>query len=95
MGPPSSGGLLLLQMLGVLERLPESDVPPGAAQWRGAERLHRLAETMKRAFAMRALSRVCHPELTILAQQTSSSPLREMALIRLWVRQCSVTAVSV
>jgi gamma-glutamyltranspeptidase/glutathione hydrolase len=55
MGPPSSGGLLLLQMLGVLERLPESDVPPGAAQWRGAERLHRLAETMKRAFAMRAL----------------------------------------
>ena len=47
------------------------------------------------AFAMRALSRVCHPELTILAQQTSSSPLREMALIRLWVRQCSVTAVSV
>jgi gamma-glutamyltranspeptidase/glutathione hydrolase len=55
MGPPSSGGLLLLQMLGVLERLPAPAEVEAAASWRGAERLHLLAEVMKRAFAMRAL----------------------------------------
>lgn len=46
------------------------------------------------AMAKRALSRASPLKLTILAQQTSSSPLRQMALIRLWVRQWSVTAVS-
>lgn len=48
MGPPSSGGLLLVQMLGVLDRLPKTTAG-------GAERLHLLAEVMKRAFAMRAI----------------------------------------
>ena len=47
MGPPSSGGLLLVQMLGVLERL-------GGLDRSGASRGHRLAEVMKRAYAMRA-----------------------------------------
>ena len=56
MGPPSSGGLLLLQMLGVLERLPTGKPQTGAAAtWRGADALHTLAEVMKRAFAERAL----------------------------------------
>ncbi len=48
MGPPSSGGLLLVQMLKVLEGLPQH-AP------RGAEAAHQLAEVMKRAFAMRAV----------------------------------------
>jgi gamma-glutamyltranspeptidase/glutathione hydrolase len=48
MGPPSSGGLLLVQMLGVLEGLPKTP-------WNGADRLHVLAELGKRAFAMRAV----------------------------------------
>ncbi|MFO0748751.1 MAG: gamma-glutamyltransferase [Myxococcota bacterium] len=47
MGPPSSGGVLLVQMLGVLDRLPR-------APWNGADGMHQLAEVMKRAFAMRA-----------------------------------------
>jgi gamma-glutamyltranspeptidase/glutathione hydrolase len=57
MGPPSSGGLLLLQMLGVLSRLPPLPAPDPAAPatWAGEAALHRLAETMKRAFALRAL----------------------------------------
>ncbi len=58
MGPPSSGGLLIVQMLGVIERLPLCDGPacphPGEV-WNGAERLHTLAEVMKRAFAARAI----------------------------------------
>lgn len=58
MGPPSSGGLLVVQMLGVLERLPgcvgKSCPKPGEA-WAGVERLHTLAEVMKRAFALRAV----------------------------------------
>lgn len=49
MGPPSSGGLLLVQMLNVLEGL---DV--AAWGFGSAEYVHRLAELMKRAFAMRA-----------------------------------------
>lgn len=48
MGPPSSGGLLLVQMLSVLDRLPRTEAASEA-------RLHLLAEVMKRAFAMRAI----------------------------------------
>lgn len=48
MGPPSSGGLLLVQMLSVLEALPKTAA-------RSGERAHVLAEVMKRAFAMRAI----------------------------------------
>lgn len=58
MGPPSSGGLLLVQMLGVLERLPQCAAkrcPDPREQAFGAERIHQLAEVMKRAFAMRAI----------------------------------------
>ncbi|MCC6621231.1 MAG: gamma-glutamyltransferase [Deltaproteobacteria bacterium] len=51
MGPPSSGGVLLVQMLGVLERLSRDGPRPS---WLGAEWQHRLAEVMKRAFALRA-----------------------------------------
>ncbi|MBL8788794.1 MAG: gamma-glutamyltransferase [Deltaproteobacteria bacterium] len=53
MGPPSSGGLLLVQMLGVVERMDSGR--KATEGWNGADRLHRLAETMKRAFAMRAI----------------------------------------
>jgi gamma-glutamyltranspeptidase/glutathione hydrolase len=49
MGPPSSGGLLLVQMLRVLEGF---DV--AAWGFGSAEHAHRMAEIMKRAFAMRA-----------------------------------------
>jgi len=52
MGPPSSGGLLLVQMLGVLERLGRDGA---RLEWQGADWHHRLAEVMKRAFAMRAV----------------------------------------
>jgi len=58
MGPPSSGGLLIVQMLGVLERLPGCEAkrcPDPREQAFGAERIHQLAEVMKRAFAMRAI----------------------------------------
>jgi len=47
MGPPSSGGLLLVQMLAVFERL--SVLPYGSAAY-----FHRMVEITKRAFAMRA-----------------------------------------
>ncbi len=49
MGPPSSGGLLLVQMLGVLERF-----DMGAWSLNAPRRLHVLAEAMKRAYVMRA-----------------------------------------
>jgi len=49
MGPPSSGGLLLVQMLGVLEGFDLTRHGFGAA-----ETIHLLAETSKRAFALRA-----------------------------------------
>ena len=53
--PPSSGGVILLEMLGVLEALtppPAQPVPVSALL--GAEHLHRVAETMKHAYADRA-----------------------------------------
>jgi len=49
MGPPSSGGLLLVQMLGVLESFDVEGLGFGSAAY-----VHRFAETTKRAFAMRA-----------------------------------------
>lgn len=49
MGPPSSGGLLLVQMLRVLESFDLAGLGFG-----GADYVHRLVETSKRAFAMRA-----------------------------------------
>ncbi|MGM0576203.1 MAG: gamma-glutamyltransferase [Myxococcota bacterium] len=49
MGMPSSGGLLLVQMLGVLGGFDLAASGPGSA-----ETVHLLAETMKRAYAMRA-----------------------------------------
>ncbi len=49
MGPPSSGGLLLVQMLKVLERFDLHGLGFGSAAYS-----HKLAEAMKRAFAMRA-----------------------------------------
>lgn len=59
MGPPSSGGLLLVEMLGVMTRLEPACERKGCApipgRWMGAERIHTLAEVMKRAFARRAV----------------------------------------
>jgi gamma-glutamyltranspeptidase / glutathione hydrolase len=48
MGPPSSGGLLLVQMLGVRELI-NSGLKPGQKGY-----AHEMAETTKRAFALRA-----------------------------------------
>lgn len=49
MGPPSSGGLLLVQMLHVLEGLGSDAVMKA-----GIGRTHQISEIMKRAFARRA-----------------------------------------
>ena len=49
MGPPSSGGLLLIQMLSVLESFDLASAGYGAG-----DGVHVLAEVMKRAYAMRA-----------------------------------------
>ena len=49
MPPPSSGGIHLVQMLNILETY-----PIGALGHNGAETLHLMAETMKRAYADRA-----------------------------------------
>jgi len=49
MGPPSSGGISLLQMLGILEHFPASALQPGTL--RG---LHLFAEASRLAFADRA-----------------------------------------
>lgn len=48
MPPPSSGGVLLIQMLNVLEGWPMQDLGFGSAA-----ALHRMAETMRRAYADR------------------------------------------
>lgn len=49
MPPPSSGGLVLLQILGTLQHV---DLPPMG--WNSSAYLHHLAEAMKPAFADRA-----------------------------------------
>ncbi len=49
MPPPSSGGIALLQMLGMLERFDLSEFEPESAPY-----IHLVVETMKRAFADRA-----------------------------------------
>jgi gamma-glutamyltranspeptidase / glutathione hydrolase len=49
MPPPSSGGVLLVQMLNMLEGYDFSEIP-----WHSAEHAHILAETMRRAYADRA-----------------------------------------
>jgi gamma-glutamyltranspeptidase / glutathione hydrolase len=50
MGPPSSGGVLLLQMLGMLETQPLSSWGMGSAQY-----VHHTAEVARRAYADRAV----------------------------------------
>lgn len=50
MGPPSSGGVLLLQMLGMLETQPIQNYGPNSAKY-----LHQTAEIARRAYADRAL----------------------------------------
>jgi len=53
--PPSSGGVILLEMLGVLEGLgPAPTEPVAVGTLLGAEHLHQVAETMKHAYADRA-----------------------------------------
>jgi gamma-glutamyltranspeptidase/glutathione hydrolase len=49
MPPPSSGGIVLVEMLNILEAYPLREYGPGASRT-----LHLLAESMKRAFADRA-----------------------------------------
>ncbi len=49
MGPPSSGGLAVLQILGLLERVPFAAAPPGSAA-----ALHYFAEAGRLAYADRA-----------------------------------------
>jgi gamma-glutamyltranspeptidase/glutathione hydrolase len=54
MPPPSSGGLTLLQMLGVLERFPLGDAAQGYG-FGSQKTLHAMVEAMRLAFADRAL----------------------------------------
>ncbi len=49
MGPPSSGGLVLIEMLNILENFPLANL--GA---RSSQSIHLMAEAMRRAFADRA-----------------------------------------
>src|SRR5690606_2356766 len=51
MGPPSSGGVLLIQMLNMLE-----DHNLSAMGWGASETIHLLTEVQRRAFADRAKS---------------------------------------
>jgi len=51
MPPPSSGGIALLQILGIFDRKTAGEEPPA---WNGPEYVHLLAEAMKHAFADRA-----------------------------------------
>lgn len=51
MGPPSSGGVLLIQMLNMLENIPVADLGFGSANL-----LHYMIETMRRSFANRNLA---------------------------------------
>jgi gamma-glutamyltranspeptidase/glutathione hydrolase len=50
MPPPSSGGIALLQLLGMMQRLP----PPEKTAHNGASYVHRICELEKRVFADRA-----------------------------------------
>jgi gamma-glutamyltranspeptidase / glutathione hydrolase len=54
MPPPSSGGLTLLQMLGLLERFPLGDASQGYG-FGSPNTLHAMGEAMRLAFADRAL----------------------------------------
>lgn len=54
MPPPSSGGLTLLQMLGLLERYPLGDTAQGYG-FGSAKTLHLMIEAMRLAFADRAM----------------------------------------
>jgi gamma-glutamyltranspeptidase/glutathione hydrolase len=49
MGPPSSGGVLLIQMLNMLDRFPVETM-----KWGSAEYIHLLTEVERRAYADRA-----------------------------------------
>jgi gamma-glutamyltranspeptidase / glutathione hydrolase len=49
MGPPSSGGVAVLQILGMLERFPSSDLQPGTLS-----EIHLFAQASRLAFADRA-----------------------------------------
>ncbi|HWD26997.1 MAG TPA: gamma-glutamyltransferase [Rhizomicrobium sp.] len=50
MGPPSSGGIAVLQILGMLERFPQSDLQPNSLS-----EVHLFAEASRLAFADRAM----------------------------------------
>lgn len=54
MPPPSSGGLTMLQMLGLLERVPLGDASQGYG-FGSPKTLHAMTEAMRLAFADRAL----------------------------------------
>ncbi len=55
MGPPSSGGLAMGQVLGILERIGTPSLEPSSTSAHElATRLHKLAEAYKHAFADRA-----------------------------------------
>ncbi len=50
MGPPSSGGIAVLQILGMLERFPQSDLQPGTLS-----EVHLFTQASRLAFADRAM----------------------------------------
>jgi gamma-glutamyltranspeptidase/glutathione hydrolase len=74
MPPPSSGGVVLLQVLAVLEGLDMAETPAF-----GADLFHRLAEAMKHAFADRA-RHMGDPDRVEIPVQALLSPERIEAI---------------
>ena len=75
MGPPSSGGIVVLQMLNILERYDlKADGPQSALT------LHRMTEAMRRAFYTRATA-IADPEMVDVpvAKLTSKAYADELA----------------
>lgn len=95
MGPPSSGGLLLVQMLSVLEGFDVSAWGFGSAEY-----VHRLAELMKRAFAMRA-SGLGDPDYTTVDRESFTGEAtverlrREVARARRATKASAIAKVKV
>lgn len=77
MGPPSSGGISLLQMLGILEQFPASALQPGTLSG-----LHLFAEASRLAFADRA-KYIADPDVihVPVAGLLDSSYLKERAAL--------------
>jgi len=76
MGPPSSGGIVVCQMLNILERYDlKADGP------RSPRTLHRVTEAMRRAFLTRA-TEIADPDFVAVPVETLTSKAHADALAR-------------